>query len=281
MPTSRRCCGTGASGGRICTGSATRTSDGPRRPAEHEPFHTLNDHGMLDLEPPDHTRIRRLVSKAFTPRTVEQLRPYVTGLAADLVDRLVEKGGGDLLTRRRRAAPRRRHRRDAGHPGVGSGPAAALVGGHLRDVRAEPAAGDGAEGGAGLGRVLGVSAGADRRAAQGAGRGPHLRADRRPRRGGPPHRAGDDLDLRAAPERRSRGHRELHRQRLVRPLPRPRPARGPARRPLPRPVRRRRADALRHPAPALRTLGPGRHRDRRDDDPAGRGDRHALRLGQP
>ncbi|MEV6183964.1 cytochrome P450, partial [Streptomyces sp. NPDC052015] len=31
-------------------------------PAEHEPFHTLNDHGMLDLEPPDHTRIRRLVS---------------------------------------------------------------------------------------------------------------------------------------------------------------------------------------------------------------------------
>ncbi len=44
-------------------------------PPEHEPFHTLNDHGMLDLEPPDHTRIRRLVSKAFTPRTVERLKP--------------------------------------------------------------------------------------------------------------------------------------------------------------------------------------------------------------
>ncbi|EPD56262.1 cytochrome P450 [Streptomyces sp. HGB0020] len=67
-------------------------------PPEHEPFHTLNDHGMLDLEPPDHTRIRRLVSKAFTPRTVEQLRPYVTRLAGELVDRLVENGGGDLLT---------------------------------------------------------------------------------------------------------------------------------------------------------------------------------------
>ncbi|MEV0172726.1 cytochrome P450 [Streptomyces sp. NPDC050803] len=66
-------------------------------PAEHEPFHTLNDHGMLDLEPPDHTRIRRLVSKAFTPRTVEQLRPYVDRLAGELVDRLVEAGGGDLL----------------------------------------------------------------------------------------------------------------------------------------------------------------------------------------
>ncbi|MGW5659902.1 cytochrome P450 [Streptomyces sp. NPDC003758] len=67
-------------------------------PPEHEPFHTLNDHGMLDLEPPDHTRIRRLVSKAFTPRTVEQLKPYVRDLAGELVARLVEAGGGDLLT---------------------------------------------------------------------------------------------------------------------------------------------------------------------------------------
>ncbi|MET7653063.1 MULTISPECIES: cytochrome P450 [unclassified Streptomyces] len=67
-------------------------------PAEQEPFHTLNDHGMLDLEPPDHTRIRRLVSKAFTPRTVEQLKPYVRRLAGELVDRLVEAGGGDLLS---------------------------------------------------------------------------------------------------------------------------------------------------------------------------------------
>ncbi|MEU9783737.1 cytochrome P450 [Streptomyces phaeochromogenes] len=67
-------------------------------PAEHEPFHVLNDHGMLDLEPPDHTRIRRLVSKAFTPRTVERLRPYVDGLASELVGELVAAGGGDLLT---------------------------------------------------------------------------------------------------------------------------------------------------------------------------------------
>ncbi|MFK4154848.1 cytochrome P450 [Streptomyces fungicidicus] len=66
-------------------------------PPEHEPFHTLNDHGMLDLEPPDHTRIRRLVSKAFTPRTVERLKPYVEGLAGDLVTALADAGGGDLL----------------------------------------------------------------------------------------------------------------------------------------------------------------------------------------
>ncbi|WP_317444539.1 cytochrome P450 [Streptomyces collinus] len=65
---------------------------------EHEPFHTLNDHGMLDLEPPDHTRIRRLVSKAFTPRTVQALVPYVRNLANELVAGLVAAGGGDLLT---------------------------------------------------------------------------------------------------------------------------------------------------------------------------------------
>ncbi|MEV0527021.1 cytochrome P450 [Streptomyces sp. NPDC050439] len=68
-------------------------------PPEHEPFHVLNDNGMLDLEAPTHTRIRRLVSKAFTPRTVEQLKPYVEGLADRLVRDLVDDGGGDLAAR--------------------------------------------------------------------------------------------------------------------------------------------------------------------------------------
>ncbi|MFG2143934.1 cytochrome P450 [Streptomyces sp. NPDC048696] len=67
-------------------------------PASHEPFHRLNDSGMLDLEAPDHTRIRRLVQKAFTPRTVAGLTPYVRRTAAALVGALVEKGGGDLLS---------------------------------------------------------------------------------------------------------------------------------------------------------------------------------------
>jgi cytochrome P450 len=63
----------------------------------HEPFHTLNDHGLLDLEAPDHTRIRRLVSKAFTPRMVEELRPTVARLAGELVGGLLADGGGDLI----------------------------------------------------------------------------------------------------------------------------------------------------------------------------------------
>ncbi|TXS56117.1 cytochrome P450 [Streptomyces sp. t39] len=66
-------------------------------PAAHEPFHTLNDHGLLDLEAPDHTRIRRLVNKAFTPRTVQRLEPVVRRLAAELAGGLVEAGGGDLV----------------------------------------------------------------------------------------------------------------------------------------------------------------------------------------
>ncbi len=66
-------------------------------PPEHEPFHTLNDNGMLDLEAPDHTRIRRLVAKAFTPRMVERLVPTVERLADELVEALCADGGGDLL----------------------------------------------------------------------------------------------------------------------------------------------------------------------------------------
>lgn len=67
-------------------------------PPEHEPFHVLNDNALLDMEAPDHTRLRRLVSKAFTPRTVEQLAPVVHRLVDELVTDFVAAGGGDLLT---------------------------------------------------------------------------------------------------------------------------------------------------------------------------------------
>ncbi|MFE9135041.1 cytochrome P450 [Streptomyces sp. NPDC007355] len=84
--------------GRTYTHRFTHEEFGQEPPAAaHEPFHTLNDHGLLDLEAADHARIRRLVSKAFTPRTVENLAPTVRRLAAGLVGDLVAAGGGDLL----------------------------------------------------------------------------------------------------------------------------------------------------------------------------------------
>ncbi|MGW5851081.1 cytochrome P450 [Streptomyces sp. NPDC055254] len=67
-------------------------------PPEHEPFHVLNGNGLLDLEDPAHARVRRLVAKAFTPRTVERLVPAVRRMAGELVGSLLAEGGGDLLT---------------------------------------------------------------------------------------------------------------------------------------------------------------------------------------
>ena len=52
---------------------------------------------MLDSDPPDHTRLRGLVSKAFTPRVVEQLRPRVQAIVDDLLARLDGRHGIDLI----------------------------------------------------------------------------------------------------------------------------------------------------------------------------------------
>jgi cytochrome P450 len=51
---------------------------------------------MLFLNPPDHTRIRGLVSRAFTPRRIEQLRPRIDAMVAEVLDPL-EGGEVDLL----------------------------------------------------------------------------------------------------------------------------------------------------------------------------------------
>ncbi|MDP9848213.1 cytochrome P450 [Streptosporangium lutulentum] len=67
-------------------------------PEFQDPFWRVVRAGMLDVEPPVHTRLRRLVSKAFTPRMVEALRPKVARIAGELVDGFVERGGGDLIS---------------------------------------------------------------------------------------------------------------------------------------------------------------------------------------
>ena len=52
---------------------------------------------FLFMDPPDHTRLRRLVSKAFTPRTVEGLRPVVERLSRDLLDAAHARGRLELV----------------------------------------------------------------------------------------------------------------------------------------------------------------------------------------
>ncbi|MSV80424.1 MAG: cytochrome P450 [Actinobacteria bacterium] len=53
---------------------------------------------LLCLEPPDHTRIRRLVAKVFTPKAVAAMRPAVQGFGDELLDVCREKGTFELLT---------------------------------------------------------------------------------------------------------------------------------------------------------------------------------------
>jgi len=52
---------------------------------------------MLFVDPPDHTRLRSLVNKAFTPRVVDQLRPRVEEIVDDLLGRAEAKGSMDLI----------------------------------------------------------------------------------------------------------------------------------------------------------------------------------------
>lgn len=65
----------------------------PPTPQVMEPF-TKN---MLDADPPDHERLRALVSKAFTPRLIERMRPRIQAIADSLLDAVEDKGEMDLI----------------------------------------------------------------------------------------------------------------------------------------------------------------------------------------
>ena len=52
---------------------------------------------LLAKDGEDHRRLRRLVSKAFTPRMVEQLRPRIQEIADELIDRVADRGSMELV----------------------------------------------------------------------------------------------------------------------------------------------------------------------------------------
>ena len=62
---------------------------------------------MLSVDPPDHSRLRRLVSAAFTPRRVEALRPRVQAIVDDLLDAMAAAGPDARGRPRRRRSPSR------------------------------------------------------------------------------------------------------------------------------------------------------------------------------
>lgn len=75
--------------------SAEQMQNQPWMPAFFQPL-TRN---MLDLDEPDHSRLRQLVNKAFTPKIVENLRPRIQSLAEGLLDSFQGERQLDLIRR--------------------------------------------------------------------------------------------------------------------------------------------------------------------------------------
>ena len=62
-----------------------------------EPIFRSMSHWMLQQDPPDHTRLRGLVVKAFTARRVEDMRPRIQQVVDETIERVAERGHMDLI----------------------------------------------------------------------------------------------------------------------------------------------------------------------------------------
>jgi cytochrome P450 len=74
----------------------------PARQKRRERFQKRIEEGrtsksILNLDPPDHTRLRRLVTQAFTPSAIERLRPRIQQLVDDVLDVAAERGSMELV----------------------------------------------------------------------------------------------------------------------------------------------------------------------------------------
>ena len=267
--------------GRTYLHVATHPEMGHEAPPEwQDPFWRLVQSGMLDREPPDHTRLRRLVSKAFTPVTVESLRPRIEAFVDGILTTALAKGEFDLIA-------------DVAEP-LPVTVIAELLGVPESDRHLlRPWSSDIC-----LMYELNPSEASQQRSvAASIAFGDYLRGLARRRRKDP----GDDLSLRAGPGRRrwrrpdrgrARGHLrpaaqrgprgigQRDRQRLVDAVP-------ASRRPGPAPRRPGAGpdgveELLRFDTPAhVRALGPGGHRAARGPHPARPGARPPVRVGEP
>jgi len=77
-----------------------KNANEPVNPVQTRKRERRSDEGsksILNLDPPDHTRLRRLVSLAFTPSSIERLRPRVQQLVDDALDIAAERGTMELI----------------------------------------------------------------------------------------------------------------------------------------------------------------------------------------
>lgn len=91
----------GAEFARDIEANVTERPDDPRRFRRDRQRQRMEDgtaaKSILNLDPPDHTRLRRLVSQAFTPSAIERLRPRVQQLVDDVLDVAAERGSMELV----------------------------------------------------------------------------------------------------------------------------------------------------------------------------------------
>ena len=201
------------------------------------------------MDPPNHTRLRSLATRAFTPRAVQRLRTSIQRLVDQLLDRLEAAGGGDLV----RPSPTPSRSWSSARCSV-SRPTTVT---------------SSASGRTRLGRALQISAATPELAAEANEAALRLteyfrawspssastrptacsRADRRRRRRRSAERRRAAGDRRAALLRRPRDDRQPDRQRRPGAAPPPRSVGASARRSRPRPQRRRGVPALRDARP--------------------------------
>ena len=69
----------------------------PAPKAHLQPFDALERHSILEMEPPEHTRLRTLVNRAFVSRQVEKLAPRIAALAHERIDAVARDGAAELI----------------------------------------------------------------------------------------------------------------------------------------------------------------------------------------
>ena len=78
-----------------------RFASDPRKGTLSSRQHTMlpppDEFTLLFLDPPDHTRLRALVNKAFTPKAVNDLEPRIRGILGSLLDDIEDPAGFDLM----------------------------------------------------------------------------------------------------------------------------------------------------------------------------------------